>query len=682
MDRSKRIKTFEYFGVNYTGDNNNGQLIADCIFCGKEGHFYTERQLALFDCKRCLIKGSYFDFLLLVYERFLKPNDSLDKLTKLAEHRNLPVRAFYNYGIVYYNDRYWLPIQEHKGRLTDIRYYTLGDKTRSVDGAETGIFNLEALLDEHRKNDTIYLCEGEFDAVALNHLLSDIGIPGFAVGICGAGNFKRDFVDYFKQRHVVICFDNDSGGLAGAIKVRQALQGCTKSIKQVWWPLETPHKYDINNYVSQYAVATGEYLAAWEALNRLIRDEEFDAEHQDYLYREVDKLPDLQLSDVISEYRKILEVNKEYEQAIKVCIAIILANKFPDKRNPPWVLLIGPPGCGGTELLSSFRQTDLCHFQSTLGPHSLVSGFKTPSGVDPSVLRQVDGKCFILKDFTEVLHKSFNDRDEIFSILRGAFDGIVDRTFGNLVVRKFETWFTMLSKCTHDINNFPQAAAGERFVRFNFSSSEKEIRKQQEKALTEAISGREDKEVVQLFVKKFISQKWDYSGERLEYLANEKVRGRISTLARIVAILRTPVIRFERGRKQDIPVYEPEAETGNRVAVQLLKTALSLTIINGKEETDEDVFDIIKKMAMDTIAGYVTRITYILFKAQKYLTQDEIRERLGLAGAVQIRPILDDMVLLDILQSGMTQTTHQRNKPHYTCSKIIYELFAKAEYGF
>jgi hypothetical protein len=675
METSKRLKIYEFFGVTFR-EEKDSEILADCPFCGKEKHFYINKENALFDCKRCIAEGNYTDFLTLTYDQIKDFNEEL-KIKELAEYRNLPYEAFLGTGIIYTGNRYWIPIWNGTDKIVDIRHYYKGKNVLSTDGVSLGIFNFKELVSKERLYDPVYICEGEFDAIALNYLLRKVKKTGVVIGIPGAGIFKKEWQDYFLGRDIIVCYDNDSAGNNGYVKVRTELIGKARSIKQLIWPAEMPTGYDVNNFVAAYGVRTGQYESCYEMLQLLTKSEDKTAA---VLEKKYESIPNnTTFKELLVEYKKSLEINQEYEDAIRIMLATIISINIPGP-DPVWLFFVGPPGCGKTALLNTARNSDLCYYQSSLGRHSLISGWKTPSGADPSILAHIKNKCFILKDFTEVLFKSQTDRDEIFSILRGAFDGSVERKFGNNVTRVYsDLRFSMIAGVTQEINNYPQASAGERFLRYNFNSTEDEIEKQQEAALSQLLVGEVAKQDLQVYVRKFINQTRDFSQERLSNYFTNEFRNRLKPLARLAAYLRTPVIRYERGRKNECPVYEPIPETGNRIAVQLQRLAFSLAILENKETIDRHIFKILKKVAFDTVQSYASRIIDTLYKAEKLLIKQEIAERINF-NPNYLTPYLEDLCALkmidrkDVFIKGSSKTTWG-----YLLTPTIFELINKVE---
>ena len=84
---------------------------------------------------------------------------------------------------------------------------------------------------------TIYLTEGETDCISL----IDCGVeeqPGVGVvAVPGAKAFKREWAERFSGKVVVVCFDNDETGAAGAQQLQEMLAPVAAGIR-IWTPKE------------------------------------------------------------------------------------------------------------------------------------------------------------------------------------------------------------------------------------------------------------------------------------------------------------------------------------------------------------------------------------------------------------------------------------------------------------
>src|SRR5262249_35224003 len=133
------------------------------------------------------------------------------------------------------------------------------------------------------------------------------------------------------------------------------------------------------------------------------------------------------LADVHAAFSELLYL-PSYD-AVNVVLAGVVAN-YAD-GDPVWPLLVGPPGCGKSEIVSSIVGAPGGGPLSTLTPQTLLSGFET-KGKPASLLEQI-GEFGILafKDLTTVLTMHREARAAIIGQLREVADGRCEKSFGN-----------------------------------------------------------------------------------------------------------------------------------------------------------------------------------------------------------------------------------------------------------
>lgn len=83
--------------------------------------------------------------------------------------------------------------------------------------------------------DTVYVCEGESDAISLIH--SGVETDGLAVVVAlpSASTFNADWVSLFRGKDVILWLDNDPAGLRATEKVSKLLSPVARSLKAVNW---------------------------------------------------------------------------------------------------------------------------------------------------------------------------------------------------------------------------------------------------------------------------------------------------------------------------------------------------------------------------------------------------------------------------------------------------------------
>lgn len=112
----------------------------------------------------------------------------------------------------------------YPGKRFAIQRYQAGVLIKNIQGVEVPLYNFPNLLKP--ENDTVYLCEGEKDCDNLNRL----GLCA-TTNIAGASHWRDEYNQYFKDKVVIICQDNDEAGRGRTSKITGALRGIAK---QLW----------------------------------------------------------------------------------------------------------------------------------------------------------------------------------------------------------------------------------------------------------------------------------------------------------------------------------------------------------------------------------------------------------------------------------------------------------------
>ena len=195
---------------------------------------------------------------------------------------------------------------------------------------------------------------------------------------------------------------------------------------------------------------------------------------------------------------RVIEVFRDslYLPDVRPLLAVlgtVAAARLPG--DPVWLVLVGPPGGGKTELLQGASALDDVHPIATLTEASLLSG--TPRkehdyDATGGLLRLIGDKGIILcKDFGSVLNMHRDARASVLAALREVYDGSWTRHIGTSGGRTFH-WqgeVGLIAGCTPTIDRHHavMGAMGERFVMFRLPEAESD--EQARRALEHA--GRE-----------------------------------------------------------------------------------------------------------------------------------------------------------------------------------------------
>ena len=257
--------------------------VSPCPKCGDEKfHFRINKASGLWDCKKCssngnlvsLLKdqGDLREYLVEDTEGKKKPKIASIPPEKIQEYHDALLAS--DAGMMYFRNRgftletiqaFKLGFKIHPSLGPMVGYPTFADRDwrlikwrtitgkktfrREPDGVDTPLFNQNVI-----SKDSLYVCEGEADAIAL----LQAGFKNVIGTTNGAGSFLAPWVRMLKQcKRVYLCFDPDPVGVTGAEKVAARI-GHHKTYK-----VELPEGLDVNDFLN---------IRGAEEFNKLIAD--------------------------------------------------------------------------------------------------------------------------------------------------------------------------------------------------------------------------------------------------------------------------------------------------------------------------------------------------------------------------------------------------------------------------
>lgn len=625
------IESFECFGFSQERTAGD-EVVGKCPFCLKAGHFYVNKNKLCYDCKRCGESGGFYKFLKRVAEENERNMDD-DAWRVLAINRQLPRAALREWGIGHAgHGHYTIPVFDSTGSVYNIKRYKLGGKLLGTTGVKNNLFGLQKL----RPATTIFLCEGEWDAIALHYMLGKVDVEGSVVAVPGATQFAGEWVSAFANRSVVALYDRDEAGEKGAKLCAERIGAVAKTLDFVKWPQSEPEGFDARDFVTR-AIQNKDLKAAWSLLQSYIVSSVSVGAASGPTQPttpSVPTVPSLTYASALTTYKKWMSLKNT--DAIKVMFGVVFANRL--EGDPVWLFMVGPPGSAKSELLMSLSEAAEIISKSTLTSASLISGWQLGTGgTDHSLIPQLNNKVLVVKDFTAVLGAAQQERDTIFGVLRDAFDGKIEKSFGT-GVRAYKSKFGVMAGVTPKINDFASMhqSLGERFLKYrmeeddpdakirtaiNNIDSENSMRAELQAAAVGVLAGTPGKPSVPLwFIDKTVA------------------------LARYCAILRGVV---DRDRYSQIVTHNPTVEVGTRPAKQLTKMAIGLAMVDGRGELGEDDYRIIRDIAICSCPDRVERAVAAL--AGKKLDIKELADITKLPSNTLTR-VTNDLFLLGTIK--------------------------------
>jgi hypothetical protein len=168
----------------------------------------------------------------------------------------------------------------------------------------------------------------------------------------------------------------------------------------------------------------------------------------------------LNFFELDSVYKRWLYLDHD-PNLVKCMFAAYLANRYDGP--PVWIMMIGKPGCGKSELLMSISDFSGTVPVSKLTPNALASGFQ--DGKHSLLYDLAKNKVLVIKDMSTLTEMPSEARGQIFSDLRDAYDGsFVKRTGSNKV--EFKGKFGLIAGATPAIDRARthEGSLGERFL--------------------------------------------------------------------------------------------------------------------------------------------------------------------------------------------------------------------------
>lgn len=625
-----KTKLFISNGVKIQpGPDEDSNWVGNCPFCGKQSRFHVNPFKGVWDCKVCGESGNEISFLTKISEKFVNDISRADR-KRLSKHRSIPSGILSKFEIGYNEllDCYSIPIRGESGAVKDVRRYDLKTKKlKSTAGCKLQLWGADRLK-EAKSGSRVWLCEGEWDGMAMDWLLREAEVIGdVVVSVPGANTFKEEWHKLFKGMDVVVPYDNDQAGDKGSLKVYKKIKKVAASLSFVHWPDSKDNGYDLRDYIVAAFESDVDPDDIIEDLIDLVEGtpkqidqlkasgEEIDDEDN---AKDLPPLVDITFDEVADIFADTVFMTDELKLILKLMLAVALSNDV--KSDPVWLYIVGPPGSGKTMLLSAFQGSNRCLFRSTLTPASLVSGWKSENGADPSLIPMLNNKTLIAKDFTEILDMPSIAQDEIFSTLRGAFDGHVQKSFGNGVNREYhDCHFSILAGVTHAIHGHKKAHLGERFLRVEMKKMSDSY---MDKVLETAMNSIGEEKKIETILQHAVASFLQLEVDKAPKLTNE-IRKQMSSLVKLIAIIRSQV---ERDIRSGEVSYRPQAELGTRLAKQLTKIGSMIAFIDGKPEIDQEVYEVCCRIAFDTVGGYTLDVIEALMKNGGQGTKIEIAD--------------------------------------------------------
>jgi hypothetical protein len=655
------VTVFRQFGFQEQSKAGN-HVIGRCPFCGKDNHFFINIVEKKWDCKRCARSGGYKKFLEQIVE--IGQKQFIGKPAKdLSENRGISLDTFKTakVGWLPLAGIYSVPSFSRDGKtILNIKQFDF-TSMRNTSGCQAAMYGLWLMPEKY---DTVFVAEGEWDALVLLECLDQLKLKNTAIiGVPGAGTFKPDVLPLLAGKDTYLFYDNDLAGENGKLKAAALLAGVTGKIHAIKWPKGFEDGFDVRDLYKREkgnAEKTIKILKNISPIKDIVSSPVVTVTNMEEIKGE--KIP---VQEVYNVFQKHLHMPDT--EVLDITFGTVIGNRIPG--DPIWMFVVGPPGSTKTVPLIALTGCPRIHAWTGLTPHVLISGMNLMGGVDPSLIPQLNEGVLVDKDFTSIIGLPSMEQNEIFSIFRDAYDGECSKPFGNGMRRKYKSRFGILAAVTGVIEQFTEehSALGERFLRWEnkLPKTLKERRPYVERARKNVGKEPEIQAEFNNAAKMVLLAEYDYNEVKID----KEMDGKIIDLAQWVSVLRGTVTRDKYSRDKDI-TFKSFNELGTRLSKQLYKLALGIALFRGIKIVDENIFRILVHVARSSIQTRYDEVMNVIYKKELALVGETVT-------AVGLPRNTIEYVYENLMQLGAVEKDTKATTPNYRIKPDILEIINK-----
>lgn len=635
-EMKKRLKGFAQLGVKFAS-LEGGQARGRCPWCGgrrhktdASKHFVVNPKTRTWDCKACGESGNFRRFLARRAADYAKMMTNADAAW-LAADRGLKIKTLRRWRVGHNAAAgcYTVPVYDHGAPGAVVvgvhRYFLKGDKSKRMRGT-TGGKNGLVLVDPAAAAAAraLWVCEGEWDAMALDEALRAAGDGDAVVAVTGASSAREGLALTAQDKGVLLAFDHDDAGRQGDARARGALAGRARAVASVHWPADSPRGHDVRDMYAEHGRDPAAFLVALRGLTCTpppstpgtaekplecaARPGTGAQSGHDGPQGGPDAPPAPTRQEVIDVCQRWMYLPNT--EVVDVMFGAALSNRFDG--DPVWLFVVGAPGCGKTAFFIHFGEAAGVVTTTTLTPATLVSGMQRAGAADPSLIPRLNGKVLVVKDFTTILSMRQDAREEIFGILRDAFDGRIEKWFGNGTHRIYNSRFSVLAGVTSKIEEFGggHVVVGERFLKYRMRPAGGGRIRVGESAVRRVLNNRGRRADMHEELSDVCRRAIDGARPGGLPALDDHEADLLVRLAMWVAAMRGAVPR-DRYTK-DI-LYMPDSEVGTRVVSQLTNLASGVALFRGRRRITTREVTLCARVARDSAPNLLEAMVQAMY---------------------------------------------------------------------
>lgn len=679
MSKRTKLDAFAEHGlfVSDPSDLDSWQQ-TDCFACGKEGHLHLKGSTGQYNCKVCHTTGNLFSFLSYLSKQV--PTKYTAYYAELCSLKEPLTAATFRRHHIFKNPltgNWTFPILNKTGAINNAYFLSPPQRpggnfifrgTSTCAGSVIG-------LHEYKEGSTqpVWICEGHWDYLAIDQALRAIHQRQNIQLLGTSGPFPTAQLPLLNDCEVVHLGDCDAGGReqqASLINRLVTRIEKPKSFHILDWPTdEIPDGYDIRDCYYDFTIESEQPeqdLHNYITTN-LKQPEEYNADPNSTTVK-VDPLECRSFTDLVKRFGENLEISTDWERSLAVAMAVVFSIRMSDDFL--WMHLVGPASCGKSTICDAMMAipTTFSIFKMT----GILSGWRSASGKDSSLVNSFDGKTVVTKDLTGLLMQPAVVTGNVFGDLREMYDGETSSNYRNEVANTYSGFrFNILTGVTGMIRGKLMADLGERFLMCNVAAPDSNFDSQAiatgRRMLTHfsrdlSPNGSDEEEPIthkaELYrLRQYCLGFWQHLQSHFFMpTVSDKSLDTIGQLAKLVACSRAKV---NRGAGNEL-LYHPEIEGHGRVTGQLTKLAVALANVYGTHAVGPKVMGTVRKVALDSAQSFRLDIGQALYRQSMTIESLNARIRPSIS---TIRRQLDDMSELGLVENYVHSNGSKAGRP-------------------
>lgn len=354
---------------------------------------------------------------------------------------------------------------------------------------------------------------------------------------------------------------------------------------------------------------------------------------------------------------------EQYLPNTRVALKILLAVATSGTRKNRvmlWMLFVGPPSSGKTDLLKLIKNSSSVHSLDSLTLNAFISGERqTEKQKVYDLLAVLDKKCLVIKDWTVIFSQDERMTKKVIGDMVGAYDKVLAKFStrrGNVTYQAEFSHIGAITPATLNQHHNYLNQIGQRFLMYTMPPLSVD---DEEKSFKVIFSGenrmlreKQIAETVTTYLTQLNTMNIDIVGPFSEKVQHYfRLASNFMARSRGIVILQLASFQNETG--DTISYYEPldvQIEQPWRAVQQLMILARYLAFVAGKRSVDEEELEIIREVVISSMpADRSQALRAIRLNPTGVITAKELSEQVDKSDKTA-RRLLQELMHLKIVK--------------------------------